>query len=74
MPSYFNHTDYTGKFRGKEIIILCAFGTPEQENSDDVTWPMKRAIKVLHGEYLWDIGVSVYQKGKVRGMPEVLER
>jgi hypothetical protein len=34
---------------------------------------MKFTVEVLHGIYLGDVCASVYQKGKVRQMPEVLE-
>jgi multimeric flavodoxin WrbA len=73
MSSYFNHPSYTKRFRGKRHIVLCAFGRPEPQHGDWVTKPMKLTIEVLHGIYLGDICTSVYQKGRVRQMPEVLE-
>ena len=72
MSSYFNRPGYVERFRGKGHIVLCAFGRPEPQHGDWVTKPMKIAVEVLRGTYLGDICVSVYQKGKVREMPEVL--
>ena len=73
MSSYFNHPEYVERFRGKGHIVLCAFGRPEQQHGDWITKPMKLTVEVLHGIYLGDVYASVYQKGKVRQMPEVLE-
>lgn len=73
MSSYFNHPEYVDRFRGKGHIVLCAFGRPEKEHGDFITKPMKITIEVLHGIYLGDVCASVYQKGKVRQMPEVLK-
>jgi len=73
MSSYFNHPRYIERFRGKGHIVLCAFGRPEQQHGDWITKPMKLTVEVLHGIYLGDVCASVYQKGKVREMPEVLE-
>ncbi|MBA7620137.1 hypothetical protein ES703_27481 [subsurface metagenome] len=73
VSSYFNHPEYVDRFRGKGHIVLCAFGRPEQGHGDWVTKPMKLTVDVLHGIYLGDVCASVYQKGKVRQMPEVLE-
>jgi len=73
MSSYFNHPKYIERFRGKGHIVLCAFGRPEQQHGDWVTKPMKLTVEVLHGTYLGDVRASVYQKGKVRQMPEVLD-
>ncbi|HEY32965.1 MAG TPA: flavodoxin family protein [Dehalococcoidia bacterium] len=73
MSSYFNHPEYVERFRGKGHIVLYAFGRPEQEHGDWITRPMKLTVEVLHGIYLGDICASVYQKGKVRQMPEILE-
>ena len=73
MSSYFNHPEYVERFRGKGHIVLCAFGRPEQQHGDWITKPMKLTVDTLHGIYLGDVCASVYQKGKVRQMPEVLE-
>ncbi len=73
MSSYFNHPDYIDRFRGKGHIVLTAFGRPEQCHGEWVTEPMKLTVEVLHGVYLGDVCVSVYQKGKVREMPNVLD-
>lgn len=73
MSSYFNHPEYIERFRGKGHIVLCAFGRPEQLHGDWITRPMKLTVEVLHGIYLGDVCASVYQKGKVKQMPEVLE-
>jgi len=73
MSSYFNHPKYIERFKGKGHIVLCAFGSPEKQHGDWVTKPMKLTVEVLHGLYLGDVCASVYQKGKVKQMPEVLE-
>lgn len=73
MSSYFNHPEYVERFREKGHIVLCAFGRPEQRHGEWVTKPMKLTVEVLHGIYLGDVCASVYQKGRVRQMPEVLE-
>jgi multimeric flavodoxin WrbA len=72
MSSYFDHPDYRDRFRGKGHVVLCAYGRPEARHGDWVTEPMKLTVEVLHGTYLGDVHTSVYRKGKVRDMPEVL--
>jgi multimeric flavodoxin WrbA len=73
MSSYFNRAEYVERFGGKGHVVLCAFGRPEQKHGEWITEPMKLTAEVLHGTYLGDVCVSVYQKGKVREMPETLE-
>jgi putative NADPH-quinone reductase len=73
LSSYFNHPDYVDRVCGKGHLVLCAFGRNEQEHGDWITRPMKVTVEVLRGTYLGDFCVSVYQKGKVKEMPEVLE-
>jgi NAD(P)H-dependent FMN reductase len=73
MSSYFNRAEYVERFRGKGHVILCAFGRPEQRHGEWITEPMKLTAEVLHGTYLGDVCVPVYQKGKVREMPVALE-
>lgn len=73
MSSYYNHPEYVERFRGKGHIVVCAFGRPEQQHGDWVTKPMKLSVETLHGIYLGDVCASVYQKGKVRQIPEVLD-
>jgi putative NADPH-quinone reductase len=73
MSSYFNRAEYLERFSGKGHVVLCAFGRPEQKHGEWITEPMKLTVQVLHGAYLGDVSASVYQKGKVREMPEVLE-
>ena len=72
MSSYFNHPDYRDRFRGKGHVVLCAYGRPETRHGNWVVEPMKLTVEVLHGTYLGDVRASVYQKGKVGEMPEVL--
>lgn len=73
MSSYFNCAEYVERFKGKGHVVLCAFGRPEQKHGEWITEPMKLTAEVLHGTYLGDVCVSVYEKGKVREMPEALE-
>lgn len=73
MSSYFNRPEYAPRFKGKGHIVLCAFGGPEPRHGDWVTKPMRQSVLVLHGTYLGDVCASVYEKGKVREVPEVLE-
>ena len=72
MSSYFNHPDYRERFRGKGHVVVCAYGRPETRHGEWVTEPMKLTVKVLHGTYVGDMHTSVYQKGRVRDMPDVL--
>ena len=72
MSSYFNHPDYRDRFRGKGHVVLCAYGRPEVRHGDWVVEPMKLTVKVLHGTYIGDVHASVYEKGRVREMPEIL--
>lgn len=74
MSSYFNHPLYRDRFSGKGYIVLCAFGRKEPEHGDWITAPMKLTVEVLRGHYLGDVCASVYEKGKVRHMPEILQR
>ena len=73
MSSYFNRPEYAERFRGKGHVVLCAFGRPEQEHGEWVTRPMKLTVEVLHGVYLGAVCASVYRKGQVKEMPEVLK-
>jgi len=73
LSSYFRHPDYVDRVRGKGHLVLCAFGRHEQEHGDWITRPMKVTVEVLRGTYLGDLCVSVYEKGKVKEMPAVLE-
>jgi multimeric flavodoxin WrbA len=72
MSSYFNHPAYRERFRGKGHVVVCAYGRPEARNGEWVTEPMKLTAKVLHGTYIGDVHASIYEKGRVREMPEVL--
>lgn len=72
MSSYFNHSQYVDRFRGKGHMVLCAFGRPEPHHGEWITEPMKLTVEVLHGTYLGDVCASVYEKGKVKHMPDVL--
>ena len=72
LSSYFNHPRYIERFRGKGHIVLCAFGRPESEHGEWITKPMRITVEVLHGVYLGDVCASVYQKGRVREMADVL--
>jgi putative NADPH-quinone reductase len=72
LSSYFNHPDYRGRFAGKGHLVVCAYGRPEARHGDWVTEPMKLTVEVLRGTYVGDVQASVYEKGKVRSMPQVL--
>jgi multimeric flavodoxin WrbA len=73
LSSYFNHPSYRERFTGKGYIILCAFGRKESEHGRWITEPMKLTVKVLRGHYLGDVCASVYEKGRVKQMPDVLK-
>jgi multimeric flavodoxin WrbA len=72
MSSYFHHPDYRERFRGKGHLVVCAYGREEAQHSEWVTGPMKHCVEVLCGRYLGDVCASVYEKGGVRNMPDVL--
>ena len=72
MSSYFNHPDYRDRFKGKGHLVLCAFGRPEPQHGDWITAPMKLTAEVLHGTYVGDVCASVYKRGKVTDMPEII--
>jgi multimeric flavodoxin WrbA len=72
MSSYFNHMEYRERFRGKAHVVVCAYGRPEARHGHWVTEPMKLTVAVLHGTYVGDVHTSVYEKGRVRDMPDVL--
>ena len=72
LSSYFRRPPYAERFDGKGYIVVCTFGRKEMEHGDWITRPMKLAVEVLRGEYLGDICASVYEKGRVREMPDVL--
>ena len=72
MSSYFNHPEYRERFRGKAHVVVCAYGRPEPRHGNWVTEPMKLTVEVLRGVYVGDVHTSVYEKGRVRGMPDVL--
>lgn len=72
LSSYFNHDEYKGRFADKGHVVLCAHGRREPQHGDWVVEPMKLTVEVLHGRYLGDVCASVYEKGQVRRMPDVL--
>ena len=72
LSSYFRHPAYAARFDGKGYIVICTFGRKEIEHGDWITRPMKLTVEVLRGKYLGDICASVYRKGKVREMPDIL--
>jgi multimeric flavodoxin WrbA len=74
LSSYFNRPPYRDRFDGKGYIVLCAFGRREPEHGEWITKPMKLTVDILRGYYLGDVCASVYEKGKVRQMPEVLQQ
>jgi hypothetical protein len=45
----------------------------EPDYGEWITKPMKVTVDVLRGRYLGDVCASVYQKGKVKEMPDVLQ-
>jgi NAD(P)H-dependent FMN reductase len=73
MSSYFNRAEYLSRFKGKGHIVLCAFGRPEPEHGDWIAKPMKLTVEVLRGRYLGDVCASVYPKGQVKRMPDILD-
>ncbi len=74
LSSYFNRSPYRERLDGHGYVVLCAFGRKEPEHGDWITAPMKLTVEVLRGHYLGDVCASVYRKGEVRQMPEVLRR
>ena len=72
MSSYFNHPEYRDRFGGKGHIAICAYGRPEPQHGQWVVEPMKLIAEALHGMYFGDVCASVYQKGKVADMPEII--
>jgi len=72
MSSHFNHPAYRERFGGKGHAALCAYRRQDADHGHWVTAPMKPAAEVLHGSYLGDVCVSVYQKAKVKEMRKVI--
>jgi multimeric flavodoxin WrbA len=73
LSSYFNREPYVEQFKGKGYIVVTTFGREDPNHGKWVTEPLKLCVDVLKGKYLGDLCVSVYQKGKVKEMPDVLE-
>jgi multimeric flavodoxin WrbA len=72
LSSYFNREPYVGQFKGKGYVVVTTFGREDPEHGKRVTEPLKLCVDVLKGRYLGDLCVSVYEKGKVKDMPNVL--
>lgn len=72
LSSYFNREPYSQRFRGKGYIVITTFGRKDPDHGRWVTEPLKLCVDVLRGKYLGGLCVSVYQKGKVREMPDIL--
>lgn len=73
LSSYFRREPYTVRFSGKGYIVVTAFGQKDPDHGTWVTEPLKFCVDVLSGRYLGDLTVSVYRKGQVREMPEMLK-
>jgi multimeric flavodoxin WrbA len=73
LSSYFRRPPYAQRFDGKGYVVVCTFGRREKETAEWVTGPMKITTEVLRGRYLGECCVSVYEKGRVAGMPEALK-
>jgi putative NADPH-quinone reductase len=72
LSCYFRRPPYAERFDSKGYIIVCAFGRKEMAHGEWITRPMKLTVEVLRGKYLGDICASVYQKARVKDMPETL--
>lgn len=73
LSSYFNREPYVHQFKGKGYVIVTTFGREDPDHGKWVTEPLKLCVDVLKGRYLGELCVSVYQKGKVREMPDMLK-
>jgi len=58
--------------RGKGFVVLCPYADSDPAQADWVTAPVKRWTEVLSARYLGDVCVSVFRKGAVGQMPDVL--
>jgi len=73
LSSYFRRPPYAQRFDGKGYVVLCTFGRDEPDHGQWVTKPIKICVDVLKGRYLGDICVSVYKKGEIKQMTDVLQ-
>jgi multimeric flavodoxin WrbA len=73
LSSYFNREPYDERFKDKGYVVVTTFGREDPDHGKWVTEPLKLCVDVLNGRYLGDLSVSVYEKGKVREMPDVLK-
>lgn len=74
LSSYFNRAPYAARLDGKGYLVVTTFGRSEPDHGRWVTEPLKVAVEVLRGRYLGDLAISVYEKGRVRQMPEAMKR
>jgi multimeric flavodoxin WrbA len=74
LSSYFHRPPFAQRFDRKGHFIICTFGRSDMIHSKWITEPMKLTAEVLRGYYLGDLCVSVYKKGKVQQMPEIIDR
>lgn len=72
LSSYFNCEPYAQRFTGKGYVVVATFGRDEPEHGRCVTETLKITIEVLRGRYLGDLCASVYQKGRVREIPDTI--
>jgi putative NADPH-quinone reductase len=73
MVCYYDREPYVQRFVGKGYVVVTTFGLDDPDHGKWVTEPIKFCVELLRGEYLGDLCVSAYHKGKVRDMPEVLQ-
>ena len=74
LSSYFRRPPYADRFDGKGHFVICTYGRKEDVHGKWITEPMKLTAHVLRGRYIGDLCVSVYEKGKVEQMADVLAK
>jgi multimeric flavodoxin WrbA len=72
MSCYFNVPPHAGRFNGKDHMVVCAFGSTDSDHGEWVTRPMRSCIEFLRGRYVGEVCASVYEKGAVRNMPDIM--
>jgi multimeric flavodoxin WrbA len=72
LSCYRRRPEYSARFRGKGYAVLTAFGQKDPEHGRWVIDPIKVGVRVLGGQYIGEVSVSVFKKAAIRALPQAL--
>jgi multimeric flavodoxin WrbA len=72
--AYWANDSFRGRMKGKGFAVICPYADRSSDQSTWVTAPVRKWAEVLGARYVGDVCVSVFEKGAVRQMPDVLRQ